>query len=78
MRANHFEALGTPLFIENFDSNFLTCVTASVADILKSCPEDLSGALCATLEYEEVACVCSRLKLGTSGVLRDYECISYA
>ena len=33
MWADHFEALGTPSVNENFDSNFLTCVTASVADI---------------------------------------------
>ena len=43
MWADHFEALGTPQDNENFDSNFLTYVTASVADILKSCAEDPSG-----------------------------------
>ena len=40
MQASHFEALGTPSVNENFDSNFLTCVTASIADILKSCTGD--------------------------------------
>ena len=64
MWADHFEAFGTPLVNENFDSNFLTCVTASVADIFKSCAEDPSGAHCAPLEYKEVARVCTRLKPG--------------
>ena len=45
---------------------------------LQLCTEDPSGALCAPLEYDEVAPVCSRLKLGTSGVLIDYEHISHA
>ena len=75
--ADHFEALGTPSVNENFDSNFLTCVTASIADILKLCPENPSGALCASLEYTEVAHVCSRLRLGTSSVLIDYKHISH-
>ena len=68
MWADHFEALDTPSVNENFDSNFLTCVTAGIAEILKS-SEDPSGALCAPLEYEEVAHVCSGLKPGTSCVL---------
>ena len=33
MWADHFEALGTPSINENSDSNFLTCVTAGVAEI---------------------------------------------
>ena len=78
MWADHFETLGTPSVNENFDSNFPTCVTAGVAEIFKSCAEDLSGALCAPLEYAEVTRVCSRLKPGTSGVLIDYEHISHA
>ena len=78
MWADHFEALGTPLVTENFDSNFLTCVTASVAGIFKSGVEDPSGAFCAPQEYEEDARVCSRLKPGTSVVLIDYKHISHA
>ena len=35
MWVNRFEALGTPSNSENFDSNFLVRVTASVEDILK-------------------------------------------
>ena len=55
MWADHFEALGSPSVNENLDSNFPTCVTASVADIFKSCAKDPSGALCAPLEYKEIA-----------------------
>ena len=75
MWANHFEMLCTPSVNVNFDSNFLTCVTASVADIFKSCAEDLLEPFVYPLS--EVACVSSRLKLGTSGVLIDYERISH-
>ena len=39
MWADHFEALGITSVNVNFDSNFLTCVTASVADIFNSCAE---------------------------------------
>ena len=70
--------LGTNSVNVNFDSNFLTCVTVGVAGIFKSCAEDPSGALCAPLEYDEVAHVCSRLKRETSDVLIDYEHISHA
>ena len=35
MWADHFEALDTPSINVNFDSNFLTCVTAGVAEIFK-------------------------------------------
>ena len=79
MWADHFEELGTPSVNVNFDdSNILTYVTAGVAEIFKSCAQDPSGALCAPLEYDEVARVCSRLKPGTSGVLIDYEHIGHA
>ena len=78
MWADHFEALGTPSVNVNFDSNFLVCGTADIAEIFKSCDEDPFGALCAPLEYDEVARVCSRLKPGISGVLIDYEHISHA
>ena len=78
MWADHFEVIGTPWVNVNFDSNFLTCVAAGVAEIFKSCTEDPYGAVCAPLEYNEVARVCSRLKPGTSRVLIDYEHISHA
>ena len=76
--ANHFETLGTPSNSENFDSNFLARVTASVEDILKICSEDPAGALCTPLEYEEVVRVCSILKPGISGISLDYEHICFA
>ena len=41
------------------------------------CVEDPSGVLNEPLVYEEVARVCSRLKLGVSGVLIDYEHIRF-
>ena len=40
MWADHFEALRISSVNVNSDSNFLTCVTASVDDIFKSCAED--------------------------------------
>ena len=78
MWANHFETLRTPSNRENFDSNFLARVTASVEDIFKICSEDPAGALCTPLEYEEVARVCSILKPGVSGISLDYEHIRFA
>ena len=78
MWVNHFETLGTPSNSESFDSNFLARVTASVEDIFKICSEDPAGALCAPLEYEEVARVCSILKPGVSGISLDYEHIRFA
>ena len=78
MWVNHFEALGIPSNSENFDSNFLARVTASVEDIFKIWSEDPSRALCAPLEYEEVAHVCSNLKSGVSGVSLDYEHVRFA
>ena len=78
MWVNHFETLGTPSNSENFDSNFLASITASVEDILKICSEDPAEALCTPLEYEEVAHVCSILKPGVSGISLDYEHIHFA
>ena len=73
-----FEAPGTPSNSENFDSNFLVRVTASIEDIFKICSEDPAGALCTPLEYEEVVRVCSNLKPGVSDVSLDYEHIRFA
>ena len=39
MWVDHFEAIGTRSVNVNFDSNFLTFVTAGVAEIFKSCAE---------------------------------------
>ena len=47
----------------NSDDNFLAHVTANVLNIFNSCIEDPFGALCAPIEYDEIARVCSILSL---------------
>ena len=64
MWACHFGELGTPSENIQFDSDFLTQVTANVQEIFTSCTDDPSGVLSSPLKYEEVARVCSQLKLG--------------
>ena len=78
MWADHFEALGTPSEIATFDKGFFTKVTDSVREMFSTFVYDPNGILCEPLEYEEVARVCSTLKLGVSGVEIDYEHIRYA
>ena len=78
MWAGHFEELGTPSEIIQFDSNFLTRVTANVQEIFTYCTDDPSGVLSGPLQYEEVARVCSQLKPGVSRVLIDYEHVKFA
>ena len=78
MWADHFEALGTPSEIATFDKGFFTKVTDSVREVFNTFVNDPNGILCEPLEYEEVARVCSTLKLGVSGVEIDYEHIRYA
>ena len=78
MWADHFESLGTPSDSSNFDNDFYHRVTTRVHNILKTCIEDPSGALCEPLQYEEVAHVCSRLKPGVASISIDYEHIRYA
>ena len=75
MRADHFEALGTPSVSVRY---FLTRVTTSVKDIFNSCTEDPSGVLNEPLQYYEVERVCSQLKPGVTGVSIDYEHIRFA
>ena len=77
MWADHFEALGTPLAGMGFDDNFCARITNRVKEMFEICVEDPSGVLNEPLVYEEVARVCSRLKLGVSGVLIDYEHIRF-
>ena len=77
MLADHFEALGTPLAGMGFDDNFCARITNSVKEMFEICVEDPSGVSNEPLVYEEVARVCSRLKLGASGVLIDYEHIRF-
>ena len=78
MWADHFESLGTPSDSSNFDNGFCHRVTTRIQEILKTCIKDPSGTLCEPLEYEEVAHVCSRLKLGVASISIDYEHIRYA
>ena len=78
MWAGHFEELGTPSENIQFDSDFLTRVTANVQEIFTSCTDDPLGVLSGPLQYEEVARVCSQLKPGVSGVLIDYEHVKFA
>ena len=78
MWADHFETLGTPPANTSFDDEFANQISNQVRDIFSLCLEDPSGALNELLMYEEVVGVCSRLKLGVSGVSIDYEHIRYA
>ena len=76
--AGHFEELGIPSENIQFDSDFLTRMTANVQEIFTSCTDDPSGVLSGPLQYEEVARVCSQLKPGVCGVLIDYEHVKFA
>ena len=78
MWAGHFEELGTPSENIQFDSDFLTRLTANVQEIFTCCTDDPSVVLSGPLQYEEVARVCSQLKPGVCGVLIDYEYVKFA
>ena len=78
MWAGHFEELGTPSENIQFNSDFLTRMTANVKEIFTSCTDDPSGVLSGLLQYEEVARVCSQLKPGVCGVLIDHEHVKFA
>ena len=77
MWADYFEALGTPSENEYFDNAFLNRVVSGVREIFESCTNDHFGVLCEPLDYDEVACVCSKLKLGVTGLRIDYEHIRF-
>ena len=57
---------------------FLDRVGASVQELITSCKNDPFGDLNDPLRYEEVANVYSKLKLGVSGVVVDYEHVRFA
>ena len=78
MWASHFEEHGTPTENTQFDSDFLTRMTANVQEIFTSCNDDPSGVLSGPLQHEEVARVSSQLKQGVCGVLIDYEHVKFA
>ena len=73
MWADHFEFLGKPSSNANFDSNFLARVANTVHELFVFFTDDPSGTLSESLKYEEVEDVCSKLKMGISGVDVDYE-----
>ena len=76
--ADHFETLGTPSENENFDNSFLSRVVSDVQEIFDSCTNSPFRVLCDSLDYDEVACVCSKLKLVVTGLCIDYEHIRFA
>ena len=78
MWAGHFEELSTPSENIQFDSDFLTRVTDNVQEVFTSCTDDQSGVLSGSLQYEDVARVCSQLKPGVCGVLIEYEHVKFA
>ena len=78
MWADHFEALGTTSETEYFDNAFLNRVVSVGREIFGSCTNNPFGVLCEPLDYVEVACVCSELKLGVTGLCIDYKHIRFA
>ena len=66
MWPDHFEALGTPSENEYFDNAFLSRVVSSVREIFDSCTNNPLAfrVLWEPLDYNEVACVCSKLNWG--------------
>ena len=64
MWADHFEALGAPTENEYFDNAFLSRVVSGVREIFDPCTNNPFGVLCEPLDYDEVVCACSKLKLG--------------
>ena len=63
--------------------NLLICqclghAVSGVREIFDSSTNNPFGVLCEPLDYDEVACVCSKLKLGVTGLCIDYEHIHLA
>ena len=78
MWADHFEALGTPSENEYFDNVFFSRVVSGVREIFDSRTNNPFGVLCEPLDCDEVARVCSKLKLGVTGLCIDYEHVRFA
>ena len=74
--ANHFEDLGKSSVSPSFDHDFSDRVATRFRNIFASCQNELK-TLNEPLQYQEVFNVCSKLKLGVSGVLIDYERIRF-
>ena len=77
MWANHFEDLGKPSVSPCFNHEFSDRVATRVRNIFAFCQKELPGTLNEPLQYQEVFNECSKLKLGVSGVLIDYEHIRF-
>ena len=77
MWADHSEGLDTPSENENFDNALLNRVVSGVRAIFDSCTNNPCGVLCEPLEYDEVACVCSKLNVGATSLCIDYEHIIF-
>ena len=78
MWADHFEALGTLSESEYFDNAFLNRVVSGVREIFDSCTNNPFALLCEPLDYDEIVCVCSKLKLGVTGLCIDYGHVPFA
>ena len=74
MWADHFEASEK----EHFYNAFLNRVVSGVCEISDSCTNNPFRVLCELLDCNEVACVCSKPKLGVAGLCTDYEHIRFA
>ena len=75
---DHFEFLEKPSSNANFDSIFLARVANTVQELFVSFTDDPSGTLSERFKYEKVEDVCSKLKMGISGIDVDYEHIRFA
>ena len=69
MWADHFEFLGKPSSNANFESNFLGRVANTIQELFVSFTDDPSDTLSESLKYEDVEDVCSKLKMGISGLM---------
>ena len=58
MWAGHFEELVSPSKNAQFDSDFLTRMTANIQEMFTSCTDDSSGVLTGPLQYEKVERLC--------------------
>ena len=59
-------------------NSFVNHVVSGVCEIFTSCTNSPFRVLCEPQEFDEFACVCSKLKLGVTGLCTDYEHILFA
>ena len=77
MWADHFEALGTPSKTSILTTLFSIALSLVFMRSLTLAQITPLGVLCKALDYDEVACVCSKPKLGVSGLCIDHEHIRF-